>query len=95
MKILMTGGTGLIGSRFKELTNLSEVLAPGSVEFDITDKEAVESFINKTKPDILINATPVGMYPNIDKSPIDEGLLSKEMVKDVLREMIKSGEIKL
>ena len=55
MKILMTGGTGLIGSRFKELTNLSEVLAPGSVEFDITDKEAVESFINKTKPDILIN----------------------------------------
>ncbi len=30
--------------------------------------------------DILINTTPVGMYPNVDKSPVPDSLLKKGMI---------------
>lgn len=33
--------------------------------------------INSIKGDLLINATPIGMYPNIDDSPVDETILSQ------------------
>jgi 3-dehydroquinate dehydratase/shikimate dehydrogenase len=37
----------------------------------------------RTRCDLLINATPVGMYPNVDQSPID-GPVSAEIVFDMV-----------
>ncbi|AIY81235.1 shikimate dehydrogenase [Clostridium cagae] len=41
--------------------------------------------IGNVKGDILINATPVGMYPNVDKNPVDEKIINNF---DVLIDLI-------
>jgi shikimate 5-dehydrogenase len=38
---------------------------------------------NQTESDLLINATPVGMYPNVDASPID-GVIRAGAVFDMV-----------
>jgi 3-dehydroquinate dehydratase/shikimate dehydrogenase len=34
----------------------------------------------KVEPDILINATPVGMHPNVDETPMDAKYLRRGMI---------------
>lgn len=47
------------------------------------------------KADILINATPIGMYPNINKSPIPAEFLHKDLlVFDIVYNPIKTKLIK-
>ncbi|MFW9988511.1 MAG: shikimate dehydrogenase [Candidatus Odinarchaeota archaeon] len=47
------------------------------------------------KADILINATPIGMYPNIDKSPIPSEFLHKDLfVFDVIYNPLKTKLLK-
>ena len=36
--------------------------------------------ISDTSPDLLIQTTPVGMYPNIDQSPVPEAFITNKMV---------------
>jgi len=33
-----------------------------------------------TVPDVIINCTPIGMYPNVDLVPIDMSLINKDMI---------------
>lgn len=60
MKILVTGGNGLVGSHFIE--NYSEkeknntvILSPTANELDITDKKSIEIFFKLHKPDAIIH----------------------------------------
>lgn len=47
------------------------------------------------KYDILINTTPVGMYPNIDESPVPESILVKEkIVFDIVYNPIETELLK-
>jgi shikimate dehydrogenase len=41
-----------------------------------------ESFkeINKIDSDILINTTSIGMFPNVDQTPVPENILKKSMI---------------
>ncbi len=58
MRILITGGSGMLGSDLLEcLDSLpgAEILAPTSSELDISHKGAVDRFIQKVSPDIIIN----------------------------------------
>ncbi len=53
MKILVTGATGLVGSRFVELyPNPQELLTPDLNVFDLTNPT---EYINKHKPNIVVN----------------------------------------
>ncbi len=54
--ILLTGGSGLLGSRLREL--LEGVTAPTSTEFDITNFVAMRSYIDglKQKPRVVVHA---------------------------------------
>ena len=55
--VLVSGGSGLVGSRIAEiLKNNYTVLAPSHKKLDITDKNAVFSYIKKHKPDVIIHA---------------------------------------
>lgn len=54
MKILITGGGGLVGSHFVENSFL-EILSPKSEELDITDQKSVENFFRLHKPDAVIH----------------------------------------
>ena len=42
------------------------------------------------KADILVNATSVGMYPNIDETPVISNLLKPDLVVDVVYNPIKT-----
>lgn len=64
MKILITGGTGLVGSTFVELTkDKFEVVAPTSEELDISDPSQIEKAVLDKKPDVFIN---LGAFTNVD-----------------------------
>jgi dTDP-4-dehydrorhamnose reductase len=58
MKILITGANGQLGrelaSQYKEINSIELILA-GKVDLDITDVIAVYRFVNKNKPDVIIN----------------------------------------
>lgn len=56
-RILVTGANGLVGSRFIELCSPDyKSLFPTDIEeLDITDKEAIERWVEEEKPEVLIN----------------------------------------
>jgi len=58
LKILLTGANGQLGQALMHLTGFSDSvqwIATDFNELDITDQQAVNSFINKTHPDYIIN----------------------------------------
>ena len=60
-KILVTGGTGLVGSTFKNISTVHELVLVGSSDQDLTDYHSTRSLIIKHSPDIIIHlAAKVG-----------------------------------
>jgi dTDP-4-dehydrorhamnose reductase len=54
--IYVTGSKGMVGSRFLELTSKKyKILSPEIDELDITNKDAVDSYFDKERPDYLIH----------------------------------------
>jgi dTDP-4-dehydrorhamnose reductase len=53
MKILLTGGSGKLGT---ELRKLREYVAPSHGEFDITKKGRITSFLKDLQPDLILHA---------------------------------------
>ncbi len=68
MRILITGATGLVGSHFaKRLAQGHDVLALKHSDLDITDREAVNRCVTKTKPSLVINCAVI----QVDESEQD------------------------
>lgn len=57
-KILLTGGSGMVGRNFLEHVSSEEfnVLAPSSVELDLHDLRAVRTYLGLHRPEIVIHA---------------------------------------
>lgn len=60
MKILITGGNGLVGSHFVEnyhpgLRSRDIILVPSAEELNITDQKSIEDFFSQHKPDAIIH----------------------------------------
>ena len=61
MKILVTGGKGMVGSAFNNVTTSHELILAGREEADLLEKHAVENLLNSVKPDAVIHlAAKVG-----------------------------------
>jgi dTDP-4-dehydrorhamnose reductase len=76
MKILLTGKDGQVGFELhKKLMSLGEVIATGRHELDLANPDAIKAFIDKTKPDIIINPAA---YTEVDKAE-SEKLLSHQI----------------
>jgi dTDP-4-dehydrorhamnose reductase len=76
MKILLTGKDGQVGfALHKKLLSLGEVIATGRHELDLADPEAINVFVDKTKPDIIINPAA---YTQVDKAE-SEKLLAHQI----------------
>ena len=58
MKILLTGASGMVGSNVLEHPSISEfdVLAPRSSELDLRNFSAVQAYLFKYQPDMVIHA---------------------------------------
>jgi dTDP-4-dehydrorhamnose reductase len=55
-RLLVTGATGLVGSRFLELKSQNfEVLPTDINTFDITNRESVDKFLNDNKPTAILH----------------------------------------
>lgn len=57
-RILLTGGGGMVGNNLLEHPAISnyEVLAPRSSELDLCDAMAVQAYLHKHQPDLVIHA---------------------------------------
>lgn len=69
MRILLTGGRGMVGRNILESaqTNEHEIVAPTRDELDLRDAEAVRSFFANVRPDAVVHAAGVvgGIAANI------------------------------
>ena len=66
MKILLTGSNGQVGFELnKKLSALGEVIATDREELDLTNLNAIRTFIDQIKPDIIINPAA---YTAVDKA---------------------------
>jgi dTDP-4-dehydrorhamnose reductase len=76
MKILLTGKEGQVGfALHKKLASLGEVIATNRQELDLVNPEAIKTFIDKIKPDIIINPAA---YTQVDKAE-SEKLLAHQI----------------
>ena len=61
MKVLITGGSGFIGKNLVYyLRDKHEILSPTHSELELTDAEAVSSFLREHPVDVVIHAANVG-----------------------------------
>ncbi|MGL1892699.1 MAG: sugar nucleotide-binding protein [Spirochaetaceae bacterium] len=59
-KVLFTGGSGFIGTRFVETyKNNFEILSPSSKELNIMDREKIDSTFKSFKPDYVIHTAAI------------------------------------
>ena len=66
MKILLTGANGMLAKEVKEkFENGNEIICTDVDELDITNEEAVMDFVNKIKPEYIINCAA---YTAVDKA---------------------------
>ena len=70
MKILLTGKDGQVGfALHKKLLSFGEVIATGRHELDLANPDAIKAFIDKNKPDIIINPAA---YTQVDKAEVEK-----------------------
>jgi len=68
MRILVTGSKGQLGMELVRQASLHEVVATSRETLDITDLSAVRSILDKTHPEVVINAAA---YTSVDKAEAD------------------------
>jgi dTDP-4-dehydrorhamnose reductase len=75
MKILLTGKDGQVGFALqKKLALVGEVIATDRNELNLENPDAIRAFIEKIKPDIIINAAA---YTDVDKAETEIELAYK------------------
>ena len=72
MKILITGGTGLLGKNLiKILKNQHTLYYPLSIEFDVRNYENCLEYVNTIKPDLIIHCAAIAKFSEAEKRPYD------------------------
>jgi len=71
MKILLTGGSGMVGRNIQDYAQLyrdDEILHPSSHELNLLDFESVKAYLTQHQPDFIIHAAGIvgGIQANID-----------------------------
>ncbi len=71
-KILLTGGTGRLGTALQEL--LPGLIAPGREELDITDLTSVERALERYQPQVVVHAAA---YTDVARAETEKALCWK------------------
>ena len=67
MKILVTGGSGLLGTELKKLD--STLLLPGHDELDITNFDLIIAALKKYQPEVVLHLAAATKPPEHEKDP--------------------------
>lgn len=67
MQILLTGGSGLLGSQLSRLD--ADLVKPSRDELDVTDADAVAAYVAALAPDVILHAAAVTNNREIEASP--------------------------
>lgn len=96
-KIFLTGGDGFIGKNILEILGEKyNFLSPTSKELDLTNSQAVYSFLEKEKVDVIIHTANIG-GPRGEEVPPDATYTNLKMffnlvrAKDFYKKMIMFG----
>ena len=97
-RILLTGGSGMVGRNLLEHSGISdfEILAPSSKELNLRDYNAVQSYLQKHKPDMVIHAAGKvgGIHANM-REPVSFLMDNLDMGRNIVWASHQSGIKKL
>lgn len=65
MRILLTGGSGQVGSEFRRLATDLDLLAPSRGEFDLAQPDTLPGWLAQHRPDLILS---VGAYTAVDRA---------------------------
>jgi dTDP-4-dehydrorhamnose reductase len=70
--VVVLGGSGLVGSRFVELTRerFGSLQAPPHAALDVLDQEALRTFLRANTPDVLLNLSACA---DVDRAEAERG----------------------
>jgi dTDP-4-dehydrorhamnose reductase len=70
--VVILGGSGLVGSRFVELTRerFEGLLAPAHAELDVLDQDGLNGFLRQRRPDVVVNLTACA---DVDRAEAERG----------------------
>lgn len=94
MRILLTGGGGMVGQNLLEHPAIGEfeVLAPRSSELDLLNFDAVQSYLQKNQPDMVIHAAGrVGGIQANMREPVGFLLDNLDMGRNIVWASRKAG----
>lgn len=70
LKVLIFGGSGLVGSRIKELlTDKYKIIIPPHQQVDVTSKGQIEQTIKRSEPDYIVYAAGIASLDEAEKNP--------------------------
>jgi dTDP-4-dehydrorhamnose reductase len=69
MKILILGGSGLVGSRFIEMATEYDIVAPSHEELDLLDFKKLETYLQEVDAEVVIN---FAAFTNVDSAEAEK-----------------------
>jgi GDP-L-fucose synthase len=94
MKILLTGGNGMVGKNILEHPDALKhtIIAPSSLELNLLDYSAVNLFLKKNKPDFIIHTAGLvgGIQANIAR-PVDFLVFNLDMGRNIIMAAKENG----
>lgn len=70
LKILIFGGSGLVGSRTRQLLGSRyQIIAPSHQEIDVTNRKQIEQIIKRSKPHYIIYAAGLTSVDEAERHP--------------------------
>jgi GDP-L-fucose synthase len=94
MRILITGGNGMVGKNILEhhKTSNYEIFAPSSSELNLRDYNSVNNYIAKNKPEIIIHTAGLvgGIQANISR-PVDFLVFNLDMGRNIIMASKENG----
>ena len=71
VRVLVLGGSGLVGTRFRELHGEAfELDAPGHAELDVLDVDALECYLRRSPAEAVLN---LAACTNLDSAELERG----------------------
>lgn len=94
MRILITGGNGMVGKNILEHQKAAnyDILAPSSSELNLRDFASVDNYIKQHKPDIIIHAAGLvgGIQANMAR-PVDFLVYNLDMGRNIIMAAKENG----